>query len=187
MHPIHHLWVSTAAAWAVSKRRRSFPWLAWAASLLADADHLAWHSARTGRLDPSAAYRFFRQDPIDGPESRLLLHRAPVIGLGLLAGRFWPPAGDLALGLAFHRALDELTTIWRLGRRAYDRRLVQRLKIIVFARENHTCQGCGAAGVSLELHHRLPEAQGGPNHPDNLLALCRPCHDRAHGRPERPQ
>jgi hypothetical protein len=187
MHPLHHLWISTAAAWAVSRRRRSFPWLSWAASLLADADHLAWHSARTGNLDPSAAYRYFRQDPTDGPESRLLLHRAPVIGLGLLAGRLWRPAGDLALGLAFHRALDEATVIWRLGRRAYDRRLVQRLKGIVFARERYICQSCGAAGVFLELHHRLAEAQGGPNHPDNLLALCRPCHDRAHGRAERPQ
>lgn len=187
MHPLHHLCISTATAWAVSKRRRSFPWLAWAASLLADADHLAWHRARTGSLDPSAAYRYFRDDPTDGPESRLLLHRAPIIGLGLLAGRYWRPAHEIALGLAFHRALDETTRVWRRGRRAYDRRLVQRLKGIVFARENYTCQSCGTTGVSLELHHRIPEAQGGPNRPNNLLAICRPCHDRAHGRPERPQ
>lgn len=186
MHPVHHLWVSTAAAWVVSRQRRSFPWLAWAASLLADADHLAWHGARTGSLDPSAAYRYFRQDPTDGPQSRLPLHRVPLIGAGLLIGRYWRPAQEVAIGLAFHRVLDELTTVWHFSRRAYDRRLVQRLKAIVFTRENNTCQGCGATSVHLELHHRIPEAQGGPNHPDNLLALCRPCHDRAHGRNQTP-
>ncbi len=186
MHPVHHLWVSTLAAWGVS-RRRPFPWLGWAASLLADADHLAWHSVRTGRLDLPAAFRYFRQDPTDGPQTRLLLHRAAVIGAGLLLGRYWRPAREVALGLAFHRGLDELTRVWQIGRRAYDRRLVQRLKIIVFARENYTCQGCGVAGVMLELHHRIPEAEGGANQPDNLLALCRPCHDRAHGRAERRQ
>lgn len=167
------------------RRRRSFPWLAWASSLLADADHMAWHRARTGNANPLAAYRYFRQDPTDGPEGQLPLHRTPLIAAGLLLGRRWRPAYEIALGLAFHRALDDLTGVWHVGRRAYERRQIQRLKAIVFAREAHTCQGCGATGVILELHHRIPEAVGGPNHPDNLLALCRPCHDRAHGRAER--
>lgn len=187
MHPRNHLFVSTLAALAISQRRRSFPWLAWMASLLADADHLAWHSARSGDLSPLAAYRYFRQDPTDGPEGRLPLHRTATIAAGLLLGQFWHPAHEVALGLAFHRMLDDLTGIWHVGRRAYDRRQVQRLKAIVFARENNTCQDCGVSGRFLELHHLIPEAEGGPNHPDNLSALCRPCHDRAHGRPERQQ
>ncbi len=185
MHPRYHVLASTLAALAIRQRRRSFPLLAWASSLLADTDHLVWHSARTGNPSPLAAYRYFRQDPTDRPKGQLLFHSTPVIAAGLLLGRWWRPAHDVALGLSFHRALDDLTGVWHFGRRAYERRQIQRLKTIVFARETYTCQECGATGVILELHHRIPEAAGGPNHPDNLLALCRLCHDRAHGRAER--
>lgn len=29
-----------------------------------------------------------------------------------------------------------------------------------------------------EVHHILPLAKGGGNEPDNLMALCKPCHSR---------
>ncbi|CAH7245263.1 e14 prophage; 5-methylcytosine-specific restriction enzyme McrA (fragment) [Vibrio chagasii] len=32
----------------------------------------------------------------------------------------------------------------------------------------------------LEVHHKLPLAQGGPDTVDNVLALCPNCHRQAH-------
>ncbi len=182
MHPAGHVAASTLAALALARRRRAFPWLAWAASLLADVDHLIWHARQREQIDPVAAWRYFRSQPEDGPEGRLPLHRYEVIGVGHLLGRWCRPVGEVALGLAFHRLVDDATSLWHVGRRRILQWRRDRLGAIVFKREHGTCQGCGATGVALELHHRVPEAGGGRNEPDNLLALCRPCHDRAHGR-----
>ena len=47
------------------------------------------------------------------------------------------------------------------------------------------CELCSAAGktdnVDLEIHHRSKQANGGSNHPDNLMLLCRDCHSIHHG------
>lgn len=182
MHPAGHVAASTLAALALARRRRAFPWLAWGASLLVDVDHLIWHARQRERIDPVAAWRYFRSQPEDGPEGRLPLHRYEVIGVGLLLGRLSRPAGEVALGLAFHRLVDDSTDLWYVGRRRILQRRRDKLRAIVFNREHGTCQGCGATGIALELHHRIPEANGGRNEPENLLALCRTCHDRAHGR-----
>ena len=182
MHPAGHVAVSTLAALALARRRRAFPWLAWVASLLADVDHLIWHARQRQQIDPVATWRYFRNQHEDGPEGRLALHRYEVIGAGLLLGRLFRPVGEVALGLAFHRLVDDATTLWHVGRHRILQGRRDRLRAVVFKREHGACQGCGATGLALELHHRLPEAGGGRNEPDNLLALCRPCHDRAHGR-----
>lgn len=182
MHPAGHAAASTLAALVLARRRRAFPWLAWGASLLVDVDHLIWHARRRDRIDPLAAWRYFRSRPDDGPEGRLPLHRYEVIGMGLLLGRGSRPIGEVALGLAFHRLVDDATDLWHRGRRAAVQVRRERLRAVVFAREHYACQGCGITGVPLELHHRIAEADGGHNQPDNLLALCRTCHDLAHGR-----
>ncbi len=185
MHPAGHLLASTLAALTLSRRRRAFPWLLWGGSLVSDLDHLVWHAANSDRLDPVGAWRYFRSDPSDGPQQHLPLHRYEVIGLGLLVGHWCHPLREVALGLALHRLVDDATDLWHSGRRRSVQRRRERLRAIVFARERHVCQGCGATGLPLELHHRIPEAEGGPNTPSNLLALCRTCHDRAHGRSQR--
>jgi 5-methylcytosine-specific restriction endonuclease McrA len=34
--------------------------------------------------------------------------------------------------------------------------------------------------IILTVHHVLPRSEGGLDNPENLLTLCRPCHDKVH-------
>ncbi|TMP20422.1 HNH endonuclease [Pseudoalteromonas sp. S2721] len=68
---------------------------------------------------------------------------------------------------------------------AYYRSLA--LKLYVIARSKGICEGCGASapfqtksGPYLECHHVHRLADGGPDHPENVVALCPNCHRRAH-------
>lgn len=52
------------------------------------------------------------------------------------------------------------------------------------ARDNHTCQGCGATDKPLEAHHKIPIRKwagdkGEGNELSNLVSLCRSCHKQA--------
>lgn len=49
-----------------------------------------------------------------------------------------------------------------------------RLRAAVLERDGYTCIGCGARAT--EVHHIVPVASGGPDHPDNLVSLCHDCH-----------
>ena len=42
------------------------------------------------------------------------------------------------------------------------------------------CEVCGAPAV--DVHHILFKSQGGDNEIENLIALCRHCHDVSHGK-----
>jgi 5-methylcytosine-specific restriction endonuclease McrA len=42
------------------------------------------------------------------------------------------------------------------------------------------CEECG--GVAVDIHHKKFKSQGGTDDVENLIALCRKCHDRAHGK-----
>lgn len=54
----------------------------------------------------------------------------------------------------------------------------------VLNRDNHECRFCGVTddehreehGAGLDVHHIIPEADGGKDKPHNLAALCRSCH-----------
>ena len=52
----------------------------------------------------------------------------------------------------------------------------------IFHRDNHRCMKCGRS-KQLEVHHILPVYQKGLNHPDNLITLCRKCHEEAPDEP----
>ena len=57
----------------------------------------------------------------------------------------------------------------------------------VFARDNYTCQVCGARGVKINAHHRkeyafFPELRYSL---DNGVTLCGPCHKAVHARRKR--
>ena len=41
------------------------------------------------------------------------------------------------------------------------------------------CAGCGYP-EDLEVHHKVPLCFGGTSEPDNLVLLCRICHDKEH-------
>jgi 5-methylcytosine-specific restriction protein A len=38
------------------------------------------------------------------------------------------------------------------------------------------CQRAGRLTPAQEVHHILPLSQGGDHRPENLMALCKPCH-----------
>lgn len=63
----------------------------------------------------------------------------------------------------------------------------QALKFYVVGRSKGICEGCGDKapfktknGPFLECHHVHRLADGGPDHPENVVALCPNCHRRAH-------
>ena len=51
------------------------------------------------------------------------------------------------------------------------------------ARDGHTCQDCGRSDVPLDVHHLTYERRGHELDED-LITLCRTCHDARHGKPE---
>lgn len=52
----------------------------------------------------------------------------------------------------------------------------------VLKRAGRECEECGEREDELDVHHKTPIAQGGLHSPENLICLCRDCHERAHGR-----
>lgn len=53
----------------------------------------------------------------------------------------------------------------------------QRLRI-----DNYTCQGCGAKDKPLDVHH-ITYDRFGRESLDDLLSVCRQCHEEIHGEP----
>jgi len=61
----------------------------------------------------------------------------------------------------------------------------------VYQRDGYRCRNCdrkGGANGNLELHahHVVPKSQGGSDETENLITLCKHCHDAAHGRRQAP-
>lgn len=180
MHPRAHLLLTTLAALAARRLGTPAAWF-WAGGVLADADHLLWHASRTGRVDPLAAWTHFSGEGAgERPAGALVLHRWPVIAVGAALAPVAPWAGAFALGLAFHRLLDDLAE--RYGPRHYAPSVLRRrgLHEAVFDCAGRRCEACGAAGVKLEAHHRVQREAGGKDTLENLVALCVPCHRAAH-------
>ncbi len=48
----------------------------------------------------------------------------------------------------------------------------------VFARDNFTCQYCGATSKEMTIDHVVPKRHGGPATWDNLVCCCRKCNTR---------
>lgn len=66
---------------------------------------------------------------------------------------------------------------------------INEVKDQVIDRDDGECQDCGAPvatrsrlGVKeAHVHHRTPKAEGGTDDPENLVTLCRDCHNDRHG------
>lgn len=50
----------------------------------------------------------------------------------------------------------------------------------VLHRDNYTCQVCGKKHTRLEVHHIVYRSQGGTDDEDNLITLCKDCHNNIH-------
>jgi len=57
----------------------------------------------------------------------------------------------------------------------------------VLKRDDRTCQRCGCdvsnknvSGPDFEVHHVMPRAAGGRDVPENLITLCKRCHQKVH-------
>lgn len=63
---------------------------------------------------------------------------------------------------------------------------MDQLRPMVLARAGYRCERCGEQGRPrrpLECHHRLMRSQGGPDRAENLVVLCRGCHQHVHAHP----
>ena len=54
------------------------------------------------------------------------------------------------------------------------------MRYFIMARDNYTCKQCGAKNVPFQVHHKIERNQGGTNVPNNLVTLCKNCHDKHH-------
>jgi len=55
-------------------------------------------------------------------------------------------------------------------------------KAYILHRDKYTCQKCkkNKDGLVLNIHHIVFQSNGGTNAPNNLIILCKPCHDKLH-------
>jgi hypothetical protein len=49
-------------------------------------------------------------------------------------------------------------------------------------RDGYTCQVCKKSKCRLEVHHILERSKGGCDDVDNLITLCKDCHDKVHNK-----
>jgi N6-L-threonylcarbamoyladenine synthase len=56
------------------------------------------------------------------------------------------------------------------------------VRAYVLHRDGHICQHCKGCSKEprLNVHHILQRSQGGSDRPDNLITLCKSCHDKLH-------
>ncbi|NUM89101.1 MAG: HNH endonuclease, partial [Bdellovibrionales bacterium] len=52
------------------------------------------------------------------------------------------------------------------------------LRRLIWQKARNKCENCHSR-YALEIDHRIPRAQGGPNTPENIRLLCRSCNQRA--------
>ena len=129
---------------------------------------------------PAAAPVNGPQAPAEGPATLIVLQVCPACRRGALTnnrGAFEAPTA--LLETAFCDAIVE-------GADARRRRIVShRLRRKVLQRDNFTCQAAGCPHAQhLQIHHRLPVAQGGETVLENLVTLCAGCHRRLHEQDE---
>lgn len=70
----------------------------------------------------------------------------------------------------------------------------ERLRRLILRRDHGVCQECKSA-IATQVDHIIPKSAGGPDAPNNLRAICAPCHfaktasesQRHRGRSKSPQ
>ena len=74
----------------------------------------------------------------------------------------------------------------------YDSREWKLLRDSVVNRDRYTCQECGYRKGNkerrqLNVHHVIPRKEGGADHPENLVTLCKRCHGKMEGKRKNPR
>lgn len=64
-------------------------------------------------------------------------------------------------------------------RKRHDDALYKKNRLAAYERANGLCENCGAPAV--EIHHIIFRSHCGTSGLDNLICLCRRCHELAHG------
>ena len=101
-------------------------------------------------------------------------------------GRFHKRCAQIA------RALGKRNANYKGGGRSYHSTRIRRARrAAIHARDGERCIRCKHPskkldpinGKQLDVHHRIPVREGGPDTDDNLVSLCRRCHNLVeHGR-----
>lgn len=63
-------------------------------------------------------------------------------------------------------------------------RLDENIRKAVILRDNCKCKECGKSNCRLEVHHIKPRRLNGSNTLDNLITLCKNCHQKTEGQEE---
>lgn len=79
-------------------------------------------------------------------------------------------------------------TGWTRGPGAWNAQWANVRKIVIARDGGHTCAHCGVAihrrcnpkscGQCRHIGHIIAKSDGGPDHPDNLICVCRDCNVR---------
>ena len=138
------------------------------------------------RPDRNGALRqalVFRLDLDSSPESRVAKDVPALFDAGnvkRLGGYSLEQLRDAAMP----KAVSALAPQTRVQVAYYRAEAIRRYAL---ARANGYCEGCAqpapfcsSQGPYLECHHLHRVADGGPDHPENVIALCPNCHRRAH-------
>lgn len=175
MKPRQHLTYSSVAVAAalpfIGRRRAALFWLS---SIIIDADHwLAfwWYFDNPSLADALAMVRGTLDRPMPPKrgwkgEGFRAAHTFAFIAPFVALGAFIPDFRAISSGFLFHVLLDRI-----------DDRQGQRVRAVVFARDEESCRRCGGSAL---FGNRRAWAlrsvyQGGTYTADNLITLCRPC------------
>ncbi|HVB20346.1 MAG TPA: hypothetical protein VNG51_00185 [Ktedonobacteraceae bacterium] len=172
MHIREHVQLSAAAALLAAPWLKQEVAIPFAASILIDVDHYAWHAVTHRTLSLRAAVKYFGQ--ADPPQLRQirLLHSPIVLGmLSVLALRLRSRFLWLLLGgLLFHVSLDAIH-VTQMGY----------LKKTLSEQAGYKCKACGQEYAALQLHTlHVARNMLDRYNARHFVVLCPMCHEDAH-------
>jgi hypothetical protein len=140
-----------------------------AGGVLIDVDHYAWFCLRQRSLNPIAAVRFFNEAGPPQHHGTRALHSPLALLAVLLAGIHRRRLLPVALGMTLHVALD-----------AHHLARMDKARAAVLVRDRFSCQACGSQAPPVDTHIRRQPWLLPSYATQNLISLCRPCHEAAH-------